>query len=92
MPMASQTWNSSFNSPPISRAIVEEKKNINGDVRPFTNVESHFADAKFFEEGSEPKEMIISTISSTSKGDYQGCACGNRARWCKTTTIGQRGR
>ena len=45
------------------------ERGINGDVKPFTEAESHFIDAKFFEEGSALKEMMISTISSTSKGD-----------------------
>jgi len=44
------------------------EKKINGDVKSFTKVESHFADARFFEEGAAPKETMSSTISSTSKG------------------------
>jgi len=45
------------------------ERKINGDVRPFTKVESHFADSKFFEEDFTPKEMMISIISSTDKDD-----------------------
>jgi len=44
------------------------EKKINGDVKPFTKVESHFADARFFEEGVAPKETMSSTIFSTGKG------------------------
>jgi len=44
------------------------EKKINGDVKPFTKAESHFADARFFEEGAAPKETMPSTISSTGKG------------------------
>ena len=44
------------------------EKKINGDVKPFTKAESHFADAKFFKEGVAPKETMSSTISSTGKG------------------------
>ena len=45
------------------------ERKINGDVKPFTKVESHFVDSKFFEEDFTHKEMMISTISSTGKGD-----------------------
>ena len=41
------------------------QRKIDGDARPFTKAESHFADAKFFEEAAAPKEMMISTIAST---------------------------
>jgi len=66
----------------------------NGDVRPFIKAKSHFADAKFFEEGSEPKEMMISTICSTGKGDSKvtkdaQVATGHNG---KTATKGQRER
>jgi len=44
------------------------EKKINGDVKPFIKAESHFADARFFEEGAAPKETLPSTISSTGKG------------------------
>jgi len=37
----------------------EGERKINGDVRPFTRAESYFVDAKFFEEDSTPKEMMI---------------------------------
>jgi len=45
------------------------ERKINGDVKPFIKAESHFTDSKFFEEDFTPKEMIISTIFSTGKGD-----------------------
>jgi len=44
------------------------EKKINGDVKPFTTAGSHFADARFFEEGTIPKETMPSTISSIGKG------------------------
>jgi len=44
------------------------EKKINGDVKPFTKAESHFADARFLEEGAAPKETMPLTISSTGKG------------------------
>ena len=44
------------------------ERKINGDVKPFTKAESHFADARFFEEGAAPKETMPSTISSTGNG------------------------
>ena len=44
------------------------EKKINGDVKPFTKAESHFADVRFFEEGVAPKETKSSTISSIGKG------------------------
>jgi len=43
------------------------ERKINGDARPFIKAESHFADAKFFEEVAAPKEMMISTIASTGE-------------------------
>jgi len=45
------------------------ERKINGDVQPFTRAESYFADAKFFEEDSVPKEMMISIICSIGKGE-----------------------
>jgi len=45
------------------------ERKISGDVSPFTRAESYFADAKFFEEDSAHKEMMISIISSTGKGE-----------------------
>ena len=37
-----------------------DERKINGDVKPFTKAESHFADSKFFEEDFTHKEMMIS--------------------------------
>ena len=45
------------------------ERKFNFDMKSFTKVESHFPNSKFFEEDFTPKEMIISTISSTTKGD-----------------------
>ncbi|XP_074271002.1 uncharacterized protein LOC141594921 [Silene latifolia] len=41
------------------------EKKINGDVKPFSTVESYFADARFYEEQDEPSEMLPSSIIST---------------------------
>jgi len=41
----------------------DRKKKINADVKPFTKDESHFADARFFEEGTTPKKTMSSAIS-----------------------------
>jgi len=42
-------------------------KKINGDVKPFTKAELHFA-TKFFEDGTVSKETTPSMIFSTSRG------------------------
>jgi len=42
-------------------------KKINGDVKPFVKIESHFADARFFEERAPFKEAMLACISSTGK-------------------------
>jgi len=42
-------------------------KKINDNVKPFTKVESHFADAGFFEEDDAPKETMRLTIASIGK-------------------------
>jgi len=44
------------------------EKKINGDVKPFTKAKSHFTNARFFEEGTTPKETMPSAISSIGKG------------------------
>jgi len=41
---------------------------INGSVKPFTRAESHFTDARFFEEDDTPKETMPTAITSTWKG------------------------
>ena len=43
------------------------EKKINGDVKPFPKAESHFVDARFFEEGAPLKEAMPAFISSTGK-------------------------
>jgi len=37
------------------------------DVKPFTRAESHFADARFFEEDDTPRETMPASITSTGK-------------------------
>jgi len=49
----------------------DRKKKINGDIKPFTVAESHFAKAKFFEEDVALKEIIQDAISSTGKGSVK---------------------
>jgi len=39
-----------------------EEKKINVNVKPFTRVESHFTNARFFEKDGAPKEIMSSTI------------------------------
>jgi len=43
------------------------ERKINGSFKPFTRVESHFADARFFEEDDIPKETMPATITSTGR-------------------------
>jgi len=47
------------------------ERQINGSVKPFTRVESHFADARFFEEDDTTKETMPATIASTGKGSMK---------------------
>ncbi|XP_074277874.1 uncharacterized protein LOC141601485 [Silene latifolia] len=44
------------------------ERKINGDAKPFTEADSFFADAKFFEENGTSSEFMATTISSTGKG------------------------
>jgi len=44
------------------------EKKINGSVKLFTRVESHSADARFFEEDDTPKEAMLASTTSTGKG------------------------
>ncbi|XP_074301161.1 uncharacterized protein LOC141632514 [Silene latifolia] len=44
------------------------ERKIDGDAKPFSKVDSFFADAKFFEENGTSSEFMPSTISSTGKG------------------------
>ena len=53
---------------------------INGNVKPFTKAESHFANARFFEGDDAPKEIMPSTITSTSKGVMKNVIQGPKAR------------
>jgi len=47
--------------------IARAEKTRNGNVRPFTKVESQFTHATFFEDSDAPNETIPSTISFTGK-------------------------
>ena len=51
------------------KPLLRRDRKINSDVKLFTTIESHFANSKFFEEDFTPKEMMMTTISSTKKGD-----------------------
>jgi len=44
------------------------ERKIKGNVKPFTRAESHFADARFFEEDNTPKETMLATITSIGRG------------------------
>ena len=44
------------------------ERKVNDNVKPFAKAESHFADAKFFEEHDVPKETVPSTITSMGRG------------------------
>ncbi|XP_074301299.1 uncharacterized protein LOC141632675 [Silene latifolia] len=44
------------------------ERKIDGDAKPFSKVDSFFADAKFFEENGTSGEFMPTTISSTGKG------------------------
>ena len=41
------------------------------NVKPFTKAESHFVDARFFEENDAPRESIPSTITSMGRGSMK---------------------
>jgi len=43
------------------------QRRINDNIKPFTDIESHFIDARFFEDGCAPKETVPSIISLTGK-------------------------
>jgi len=40
-------------------------------TKPFTRAESHFADARFFEEDKTPKETMPASITSIGKGTME---------------------
>ncbi|XP_074313671.1 uncharacterized protein LOC141648860 [Silene latifolia] len=44
------------------------ERKIGGDAKPFSKVDSFFADAKFFEENGSSSEFMPTTISSIGKG------------------------
>jgi len=39
------------------------------DIKPFIKAELHFANSKFFKEGTTPKETMSLMISSPGKGE-----------------------
>ena len=47
------------------------ERKINGNVKPFNKVESHFVDAGFFEKENVPKETMPSTITSMGRGSTE---------------------
>jgi len=47
------------------------KIRINGNIKPFTKVESHFAYVRFFKEDDAPKETMPPTTTSTCKGSMK---------------------
>ena len=47
------------------------ERKINSSVKPFTRAESHFADARLFEEDNTPKETMPATITSTGRGSIK---------------------
>jgi len=49
----------------------DAEKNINGDVKPFTKVESYFANERFFKEGVALKETMPVAISSTDRRGFK---------------------
>jgi len=49
------------------------ERKINGNVKPFTNVEYHFADARFFEEGDVYKETLPLSTSSMGQIWHKKC-------------------
>jgi len=51
---------------------------INGDVKPFIMVESHFTGARFSEESVTLKETMPSTTFSIGKGDTKECSSSNK--------------
>jgi len=44
------------------------ERKINGSVKPFTKAESHFTDARFFEEDDTTKETMPATMTSIGRG------------------------
>jgi len=47
------------------------KRKIKSSVKPFTKAESHFADARFFEEDVTPKQTMPAVITSTGIGSMK---------------------
>jgi len=41
---------------------------MNGNVQPFTNVESHFVDVRFFNKDNAPKKTMPSIITFMGRG------------------------
>jgi len=51
--------------------LLRWEKEDNSNVRPFTKAESHFTDARFFEEDDASKETMMSTITSIGRGSIK---------------------
>ncbi|KAL6344176.1 hypothetical protein AAG906_031890 [Vitis piasezkii] len=47
-------------------------KKVEADTKPFTKVESYFADAKFYIENEAMEEVLPTTIPSTGKDKLKG--------------------
>jgi len=52
----------------MPKILSSGEKKTNDNVKPFTKVEFHFAHARFFKENDVPKEIMLSTMTSTGKG------------------------
>ena len=55
----------------MSEILSRWERKINGSIKPFTKAESHFTDARFFEEDDTPKETMPVAITSTGRGSMK---------------------
>ena len=60
----------------------EGVKKVEADTKPFTEVESYFADAKFYIENEAIEEVLLATIPSIGKAKLKG-----KVEQCKSTLI-----
>jgi len=63
------------------------ERKINSNAKPFTKVESHFVDARFFEEVDAPKKTMPSTITSTGKGGTKNILRASRKTFLDNSRI-----
>jgi len=63
----------------------DEERKINDNVKPFTKLKCHFANARFFEKDDASKETMLSTISSTGKGGTKKYPLSTKGRHLQTT-------